>query len=59
MITVAEVRRLALKHYNEGGDGVVESYTDSDIQLMIDNNYKEAKDWIKLFQFYHSCEIWE
>ena len=59
MITVAEVRRLALKHYNEGGDGVVECYMDSDIQLMIDEGYTTEAHWIRFFQMLNDYVIWD
>lgn len=37
-LTVAEVREIALKNYNRGGDAIVECWTDEDIRKWIDND---------------------
>lgn len=49
VITVKEVRALAMKHYNSGGDGVVECYEDADIQADIDSGMATEKDWLWSF----------
>lgn len=48
-ITVAEVKRLAMANYNNGGDGVIECYEDKDIQEAIDNGMTTEKDWLLSF----------
>jgi hypothetical protein len=48
-ITVAEVKRLAMANYNNGGDGVIECYEDKDIQEDIDNGMTTEKDWLQSF----------
>lgn len=35
-MTVEEVRRYAMRHYNKGGDIIVECWTDKDVQNWID-----------------------
>ena len=53
-ITVAEVKALAMKHYNEGGDGVVECWEDSEIQEAIDGGWTKPSDWLKSFRTFDS-----
>ena len=48
-ITVEEVRKLAMKNYNRGGDGVIECWEDSDIQEAIDDGMITSAQWLKSF----------
>lgn len=48
-ITVEEVRKLAMKNYNRGGDCVVEYWEDADIQEAIDDGMITSAQWLKSF----------
>lgn len=51
-LTVAEVREIASKNYNRGGDVIVECWTDEDIREWIDNGGTRAA-LKKLFSLYN------
>lgn len=53
-ITIAEVRALALRHYDEGGDGVYECYEDDIIQEAIDEGMNTEAHWLKDFKTFDS-----
>ena len=55
IITVEEVKKLALKYYEDGGDGVVECWEDYQIKEAIEfeGMTKEA-DWLKMFGCYYA-----
>ena len=49
-ITVKDVRKLAMKYYNHGGDSVVECWDDQEIQAAIDNEgMTTERDWLSMF----------
>jgi len=57
-LTVERVKEVALEHYEEGGDGIIECWTDKDIQDWIngkgeweeiDSRKKTEKDVYSLF----------
>lgn len=53
-ITVEEVRKLALKYYEDGGDGVYECYEDSQILEEIEAGKTTENDWLKVFGVFYS-----
>lgn len=53
-ITVEEVKKLALKHYKDGGDGVYECYEDSQILEEIEAGNTTENDWLKTFGVFYS-----
>lgn len=51
VITVEEVKALACKHYESGGDAVVECYEDRQIQRNIQGGMTTKESWLELFRF--------
>ena len=49
VITIEEVRKLALKYYKEGGDGVYECYEDFQIEEEINAGAVTEADWLNIF----------
>lgn len=54
-LTVAEVRKIAMKNYNRGGDIVVECWTDEDITEWI-VEYGTRIALKRLFSLYNNRE---
>lgn len=51
-ITVEEVKALAQKHYEEGGDAVVECWEDYQIKdAIIKERMTTEADWLAMFGF--------
>ena len=51
-ITVEKVKALALKHYNSGGDSVVECWEDYQILDAINKEGMTTEaDWLAMFRF--------
>jgi hypothetical protein len=51
-LSIEEVRELALEHYNEGGDVVVECWTDEDIMLWLEE-HPTKEELLDLFSKYY------
>lgn len=51
-LSVEEVRELALEHYNEGGDVVIEAWTDEDIIMWIEE-HGTKEELLDLFSKYY------
>lgn len=49
-ITIAEVRQLAQENYDDGGDAVVECWTDADILNAICDGLTTPALWVKSFR---------
>jgi hypothetical protein len=45
MMTVEEMKALALKHYNDGGDTVYECWDRKDYEEII-NHYGDETEWV-------------
>ena len=71
IITVEEVKKLAMEHYEKGGDVVIECLSDKDIQNYINGSteeyefikpYTTKKDWLNYFklqdEFYNEYREW-
>jgi hypothetical protein len=55
-LTVAEVREIALKNYNRGGDLIVECWTDDDIREWINGGGTRMALKRMFSLFYNCCE---
>lgn len=53
-ISIADVRKLSLKYYEDGGDGVYECYSDSQILDAIEAGAVTEADWVKVFSHYYN-----
>lgn len=56
-LTIEEVKKVAMKHYNNGGDTIIECWEDREIQEWIDGAgvwYKPGskKELLKMFGLY-------
>lgn len=54
VITIDEVRKLALKNYENGGDGVYECYEDFQITEEIEAGAITEADWLRIFDVFYS-----
>ena len=54
VITIEEVRKLALKYYEVGGDGVYECYEDSQILEEIEAGAVTEAVWLRIFGVFYS-----
>lgn len=54
VITIEEVRKLALKYYEDGGDGVYECYEDFQITEEIEAGAVTEADWLRIFGVFFS-----
>ena len=50
MLTIEQVKKLAMKNYEKGGDTIVECYEDKEIQELIDNGIDTEKKLLKFFK---------
>lgn len=56
MLAIEQVKELAMKLYNKGGDTIIECYTDRDIQNLINFGIDAEEKLIKFIQQVHEVD---
>ena len=56
-LTIAEVREIALKNYNRGGDVIVECWSDKDIKEWIDHSSGTKTALLRVITTFGNCYL--